>query len=181
MLKKSINGTNELRVTKQIAQLFHIHLIQATSYISTADQIFMQSCNLQGAGLQLLDNQITNQGRHTVFLHAQGSASPTYPGAHPSVLIKKQPTIPFKTKHAINRRKKEISRRFHSSKSSLPWGLKLNNGGRKRPFGSRVLGSRSSSKKGWIKASNCIKLKVLLEQIWSIDKKTRVVAVKNEN
>lgn len=28
----------------------YFHLIQATSYISTADQIFMQSCNLQGAG-----------------------------------------------------------------------------------------------------------------------------------
>lgn len=38
---------------------------------------------------------------------------------------------------------------------NLPWGLKLKSGGSGRPFGSRVLGSLSSSKKGWMQASNC--------------------------
>lgn len=33
--------------------------------------------------------------------------------------------------------------------------LKLKRGGKERPFGSRALGSRSSSKKGWAHASNC--------------------------
>lgn len=32
----------------------------------------------------------------------------------------------------------------------------MNSAGRNRPFGRRVLGSRSSSKKEWVKASNCI-------------------------
>jgi hypothetical protein len=36
----------------------------------------------------------------------------------------------------------------------IPWGLKLNSGGRKRPLGRRVFGSLSSSKNGWINASN---------------------------
>jgi len=41
------------------------------------------------------------------------------------------------------------------SKINIPWGLKLNSGGRKRPVGKRAFGSRSSSKKGWVKQSNC--------------------------
>ena len=36
---------------------------------------------------------------------------------------------------------------------NIPCGLKLKRGGRKRPFGRRVLGSRSSSKNGWTSAS----------------------------
>lgn len=32
----------------------------------------------------------------------------------------------------------------------------MKSGGRRRPFGRRVLGLRRSSKNGWIKASNCI-------------------------
>lgn len=43
-------------------------------------------------------------------------------------------------------------------KNFIPRGLKLKSGGRKRPFGRRVFRSRSSSKKGWVKASNCIKI-----------------------
>lgn len=37
--------------------------------------------------------------------------------------------------------------------------LKLKRGGNGRPFGSRKLGSRSSSKKGWAHASSWIKIK----------------------
>lgn len=48
----------------------------------------------------------------------------------------------------------------------IPWGLKLKSGGRKRPFGRRVFGSRSSSKKECVKASNCIGRK----QIMLLDK-----------
>ena len=47
---------------------------------------------------------------------------------------------------------------------SLPWALKLNNGGRKRPLGRRVFGSRSSSKNGWIKASNCTNVNQIIHQ-----------------
>jgi len=36
-----------------------------------------------------------------------------------------------------------------------PWDLKLKSGGRGRPLGRRVFGSLSSSKKGWMQASNC--------------------------
>lgn len=40
-------------------------------------------------------------------------------------------------------------------KINVPWDLKLNSGGRKRPVGKRAFGSRSSSKKGCVNASNC--------------------------
>jgi hypothetical protein len=35
-------------------------------------------------------------------------------------------------------------------------GLKLKRWGRERPFGNRAFGSRSSSKNGWINASNAV-------------------------
>ena len=38
----------------------------------------------------------------------------------------------------------------------LTWGLKLKRGGRGRPLGRRVLGSRSSSKKGCTHASSAV-------------------------
>lgn len=41
-----------------------------------------------------------------------------------------------------------------------PAGLKLKSGGSGRPLGSRVLGSRSSSKNGWMQASNLKKIKM---------------------
>lgn len=47
-------------------------------------------------------------------------------------------------------------RQRKGSKDIIPWGLKLNSGGRKRPFGRRVFESRSSSKNEWPNASNCM-------------------------
>lgn len=44
-------------------------------------------------------------------------------------------------------------------------GLKLNRGGKKRPFGRRVVGSRSSSKKGWTNASKAVHRR--LGEYWS--------------
>lgn len=122
MLKKSINGTNELRVTKQIAQLFHIFTwyrplatsLQQIKYLCKA-----ATCKEQASTF----GEPNHKPRKAhCFLACSGISFTNISTGTP----------------------------FSS------WGLKLNNGGRKRPFGSRVLGSRSSSKKGWIKASNAV-------------------------
>ena len=64
---------------------------------------------------------------------------------------------PFNSIHTRQLFEMESSRNeeFNKTWECLPCGLKLNNGGRNLPLGSRVFGSRSSSKKGCIMASSC--------------------------
>lgn len=97
-------------------------------------------------------SRITILQRRSSSENVQGRASPGCPSALPSTLFNSS-TPELKISSGCNFSVVQV----RVDNVDLPWGLKLKSGGRKRPFGKRVFGSRSSSKNGWINASNCIR------------------------
>lgn len=98
----------------------------------------------------------TSQETGIASLHALEPISPKSQLGHLSVLVQAPITYKKSANNFLMKTKKDQSHinTIAYSKINIPWDLKLNSGGRNRPFGKREFGSRSSSKKGCVKASN---------------------------
>lgn len=113
----------------------------------------MRNHNLKqrnNSGYWYTSHLITTLQRDTASQHAPGSILTTPQLALLLVLIRSSKSTQSEYRTILRKKSRSIE-----EKTIRPLDLKLNSGGRNRPLGKRALGSRNSSKKGWIRASSC--------------------------